>query len=99
MIHLEALLREWVSGLYVAGATLGCLWLLLAAIAVLRFSRSVKLRSNSLEPMTILKPLRDTEPGTTAAALKVISEEAYFLASIALDACGRLAPVQGPADR
>jgi ceramide glucosyltransferase len=63
MIHLEALLREWVSGLCVAGATLGCLYLLLAAIAVLRFARNDKLRANPPEPVTVLKPLRGAEPG------------------------------------
>jgi ceramide glucosyltransferase len=63
MVHLEALLREWVSGLCVAGATLGCLYLLLAAIAVLRFGRTDKLRANPPEPVTVLRPLHGAEPG------------------------------------
>jgi ceramide glucosyltransferase len=54
---------------------LGCLWLLLAAIAVLRFSRSMKLRSNSPEPVTILKPLRGAEPGLRQRLWSFVNQE------------------------
>jgi ceramide glucosyltransferase len=63
MVHVEAVLSEWLAGLCFGGASLGCLYLLLAAIAVLRFGRDGTLRPNPAEAVTILKPLHGAEPG------------------------------------
>ena len=63
MVHVEAVLCNWVSTLCVGGATLGCLYLLLAAGAVLRLGRRGKPSPTSPEPVTVLKPLRGAEPG------------------------------------
>jgi ceramide glucosyltransferase len=46
-----------------AAAGLGCLYLLVACVAVLRFARRRERLSVNAVPVTILKPLRGAEPG------------------------------------
>jgi ceramide glucosyltransferase len=48
---------------FAAAAGLGCLYLLIACVAVLRFARRREWHSASPLPVTILKPLRGAEPG------------------------------------
>ena len=63
--HIGFWLLEILSGLCLGGAVLGCLYLLAAAVAVLRFPprRSGGPQCPAApEPITILKPLHGAEP-------------------------------------
>lgn len=56
-------LAQLFAGLCLAGAGIGCLYLLVASIAVLRFPKPRKTFTPTCEPVTILKPLHGAEPG------------------------------------
>jgi ceramide glucosyltransferase len=52
-----------LSHLVIACASFGCLYLLVASVAVLRFSRNEARRVDRSRPITVLKPLHGPEPG------------------------------------
>jgi len=52
-----------LSELCAAGATLGIIYNLFAAILVMRFERPSRSRSSMLPSVTVLKPLHGSEPG------------------------------------
>jgi ceramide glucosyltransferase len=56
-------LAHLISAICLAGAGTGCVYLLIAAIAVLRFPRQRGSLASTSEPVTILKPLQGSEPG------------------------------------
>ena len=56
-------LLAFLSQLSVACASLGCLYLLAAAAAVLRFPRRATMRVAAATPVSVLKPLHGREPG------------------------------------
>lgn len=55
-------LIRYLANLCFAGATLGCLYMLLASVLVLRLRRGPSPRTRSLAAVTILKPLQGAEP-------------------------------------
>jgi ceramide glucosyltransferase len=59
----EESLLQLVSGYCVAGAVLGCLYTLVAAVLVVRFGRRRSADLEVREPITLLKPLCGAEPG------------------------------------
>jgi ceramide glucosyltransferase len=60
MVHFN--LAHLISGICLTSAGTGCLYLLVAAIAVLRFPRRRGPFARFSEPVTILKPLQGSEP-------------------------------------
>ncbi len=59
----EESLLQWLSDYCAAGALLGCLYTLVAAVLVVRFSRRRSANFVVREPVTLLKPLCGDEPG------------------------------------
>ena len=55
-------LIRYLANLCFAGATLGCVYMLLASVVVSRLRRDPSPRARSLAPVTILKPLLGAEP-------------------------------------
>jgi ceramide glucosyltransferase len=52
---------DWIAGICVLGATLGCIYTLIAFIAVLRFARINEQRSSPTPPVTVMVPLYGAE--------------------------------------
>src|SRR5215472_12377776 len=55
-------LPGWIASVCVTGATLGCIYMLLTSVLVLRFGRGRTVRDRCTLPVTILKPLHGAEP-------------------------------------
>jgi ceramide glucosyltransferase len=55
-------LIRYLANLCFAGATLGCIYMLLASVLVSRLRRDPSPRARSSAPVTILKPLQGAEP-------------------------------------
>jgi ceramide glucosyltransferase len=55
-------LPGWIASICVTGATLGCIYMLLTSVLVLRFRRGRTTRDRCSSPVTILKPLHGAEP-------------------------------------
>jgi ceramide glucosyltransferase len=90
-MQIENQFIDIFSGVCVAAACFGCLYLLAASIAVLRFPQRRSPTSFRPEPVTILKPLHGAEPGL-ARRLRSFCDQDYD-APIQV-VCG----VQDPAD-
>jgi len=63
---MTALIQEtlpgWIASVCVTGAILGCIYMLLTSVLVLRFGRGRISRDRCTAPVTILKPLHGAEP-------------------------------------
>lgn len=55
-------LTHLISDICLASAGTGCIYLLIAAVSVLRFPRQSGPSASSSEPVTVLKPLQGSEP-------------------------------------
>lgn len=62
----EESLLHWMADYCAAGAVLGCIYTLLAAVLVVRFGRRWQAGPETREPVTLLKPLCGEEPGLLA---------------------------------
>jgi ceramide glucosyltransferase len=59
-------LLHWISDICSAGAVLGCIYTLLAAVLTIKFARRQPHIPKIKEPVTLLKPLCGSEPGSLA---------------------------------
>lgn len=73
---IESDVLRLVADACAAAAGLGCLYLLVAGVAVLRFAGRCERLSASAVPVTILKPLRGAEPGLSRR-LTAFCRQAY----------------------
>ncbi len=62
VLSFDGPLRHWIADLAFAGATIGCTYLLIASLLVLRFSRGARDLAHVPLPVTFLKPLHGPEP-------------------------------------
>jgi ceramide glucosyltransferase len=60
-MSIEHIVVRWLANICIAGATLGCIYMLVTSVLVLRFRRGSGGRRCTL-PVTILKPLHGAEP-------------------------------------
>jgi ceramide glucosyltransferase len=90
-LSIETELLSLVSDICVRGAGVGCIYLLIASIVVLRFPRRSMAVSRGSMPVTILKPLHGAEPGLSRRLASFCDQE--YGAPIQV-LCG----VQDPAD-
>jgi ceramide glucosyltransferase len=59
---MEATSLDWIASIFVAGATLGCIYILIAGVLVLRFAGRSRHGAAATLPVTILQPVHGSEP-------------------------------------
>lgn len=65
----------WVTNVVSAAAVLGCIYALIAAVLVLRFGARSRLEPGTPEPLTVLKPLCENEPGLLGRLASFCSQD------------------------
>lgn len=76
VLSFETGLVSLISDICVRGADLGCVYLLVASVAVLRFPRARLAPSHPPVPVSVLKPLHGAEPGL-ARRLALFCDQDY----------------------